>query len=245
MVVVALVSLAIGILVGWCGVSGFFLPILFMDYCHFGAEESRLISFACFAISGVIGAYGYYRKGFVKTEYATKLCLGSIVGGIIGALVSNRIPSIYVKILLYIVVLVSGASIFLQILFLKERKREVDTRLLFPIGVVTAIICSLSGAGGPVIVMPVLMLLGFSPKDAVGTALLDMIFIALPVCAANAGCLPDILPVFLLAFIAHGVGMAVGTRTSSLIRPMPLKVSIAAFSILFAIYMLLKLGGLL
>ncbi len=121
----------------------------------------------------------------------------------------------------------------------------MDTRLLFPIGVITAIICSLSGAGGPVIVMPVLMLMGFSPKDAVGTALLDMIFIALPVCAATAGSLPGVLPVFLLAFVTHGIGMAVGTKTSSLIRPMPLKVGIAAFSILFAIYMLLKLGGVL
>ena len=50
------------------------------------------------------------------------------------------------------------------------------------LGITTGAICSLSGAGGPVLVMPLLVACGVSARIAVGVALFDSVFIAIPAC---------------------------------------------------------------
>ena len=83
-------------------------------------------------------------------------------------------------------VLGSGVSILLR----KDKKdtgaggAAKDGKILcFGLGAVTGVVCAASGAGGPVLVMPLLTLLGFSAHMAIGIALFDSIFIALPAIA--------------------------------------------------------------
>ena len=54
---------AVGLLIGWCGVAGFLLPILFVSACGLSVAESLFFSFLCFAVSGAIGSFNYYRRG--------------------------------------------------------------------------------------------------------------------------------------------------------------------------------------
>ena len=96
-----------------------------------------------------------------------------------------------VKVILYVVVLFSGLSILLRMW--KEKKsaerrwpqsrpgadgnhyktEEATDSMVFlvALGVITGAICSLSGAGGPVLVMPLLVVFGVSARAAVGVAL--------------------------------------------------------------------------
>lgn len=247
----ALGCMAVGLLIGWCGVAGFLLPILFVNLCGLTVTESLFVSFSCFALSGIIGSVNYRRRGELPLKPALMLAAGSLAGSLLGAALGNTIPPETIKTVLYLVVLLSGLSIGIK--ELRPASKGGGTApfpkpaLLLLLGLTTAMICSLSGAGGPVLVMPLLVALGIPAKAAVGIALLDSVFIALPaLCVYGSNCSPlQILPLFLAAFFSHGLGICIGSVTADRIPAGLLKRGVALFSICFAIFMLIKQGGLI
>lgn len=242
---IALAAFGVGVSIGICGVAGFLLPIFFLGVCGYNAQESLFLSFGCFLISGALGAMNYNRRGELPAKAALPLGISSLCGSLIGALVGQFYVSSHVKTVLYIVVLLSGIMIFVQE-FLGRKKntaeRIPDKRILIPLGLITAVICALSGAGGPVLVMPLLVVLGMSVRTAVGTALFDSVFIAIPaiVVYGSKGFSTQLLLPMTVAFLAHAAGILLGSRIAANVPQKPLKWGIGVFSILFSIWMLTK-----
>lgn len=241
----ALGSCAVGLFIGWCGVAGFLLPILFVNACGLSMTESLLLSFLCFAISGAIGSWNYHRRGELPLRPALILSAGSLAGGLLGAPLGGLLEPETVKVVLYIVVLLSGLAIVLR--ELRPQKSGggsfPGTPPLLALGFATALLCALSGAGGPVLVMPLLVAMGVPAKTAVGVALLDSVFIALPAIAvygSRCGALAALLPVLLAAALGHAAGVSVGSVTAAHVPQSLLKRGVAVFSICFSLLMLLK-----
>lgn len=234
---VAAVSLAVGLLIGWSGIAGFLLPLFFAGYMGLPVVSALAVSFFDFAISGVLGSWNYARKGNLDLRTSLVLGTGSLVGALAGVGLGLLIPARTTKLLLYLVVLLSGLSI----LFRKDRQGEERARnplldnslFVAGLGAVTGAICSISGAGGPILVMPLLVVLGMRVHTAIGVALLDSVFIALPaVVGYLLRCdLRELLPLLLLSGAFHGLGVVVGSRSAHRIRQRPLRVSVALFSV--------------
>lgn len=243
----ALGSCGVGLFIGWCGVAGFLLPILFTAACGLGVTESLLLSFLCFAVSGAIGSLNYHRRGELPLRPALTLSAGSLAGGLLGAGLGGLLEPETVKVVLYIVVLLSGLAIAVREL---RPQREPEGEKSFPrpaallaLGFATALLCALSGAGGPVLVMPLLVAMGVPAKMAVGVALLDSVFIALPAIAvygSRCGSLAALLPVLLSAVLGHAAGVFAGSVTAAHVPQSLLKRGVAVFSICFSLFMLLK-----
>ena len=108
------------------------------------------------------------------------------------------------------------------------------------LGIVTGAICSLSGAGGPVLVMPLLVACGVSARIAVGVALFDSVFIAIPACIGYLSRIDWMSALGLLALIVvtHGAGVWLGSRFAGKVPVQGLKIFVAVFSVCIAIYML-------
>ena len=245
LILAALGSGAVGLFIGWCGVAGFLLPILFVNACGLSVTESLLLSFLCFAISGAIGSWNYHRRGELPLRPALVLSAGSLAGGLLGAALGGLLEPETVKVVLYIVVLLSGLAIVLR--ELRPQKSGggsfPGTPPLLALGFATALLCALSGAGGPVLVMPLLVAMGVPAKTAVGVALLDSVFIALPAIAvygSRCGALAALLPVLLAAALGHAAGVSVGSVTAAHVPQSLLKRGVAVFSICFSLLMLLK-----
>ena len=143
------------------------------------------------------------------------------------------------------VVLLSGISILLR----KDKSQEegggayvISDHLAATLilGFVTGAVCSLSGAGGPVLVMPLLVVLGIGIRTAVGVALFNSVFIGIPACIGYMmQCsVKDLLPVMAAALVFHGIGVVYGSRNAVKINQILLKKGIAVFSILIAIWKL-------
>ncbi len=113
---------------------------------------------------------------------------------------------------------------------------------LYPLfGLVTGAVCALSGAGGPVLVMPLLVLMGVPVKTAVGIALFDSIFIAIPSCIGyTMQC--DLLSIgglLAVSMVSHGVGVWVGSHNTAFLKPEVLKKGVAVFSVVIAVLKLI------
>lgn len=247
LILAVLGSCAVGLFIGWCGVAGFLLPILFTGACGLPVTESLLLSFLCFAVSGAIGSFNYHRRGELPLRPALTLSAGSLAGGLLGAALGGLLEPETVKVVLYIVVLLSGIAIAVREL---RPQKGPDPGSAFPrplpllaLGFATALLCALSGAGGPVLVMPLLVAMGVPAKMAVGAALLDSVFIALPAIAVYGGrceSLAALIPVLLAAVLGHAAGVFTGSVTAAHVPQSLLKRGVAVFSICFSLFMLLK-----
>ena len=204
--IVMAANLVVGAFVGLTGVAGFLLPIVYTGPLGMGVTEGLALSFAAFIVSGALGSVNYNKAGNLDIPFGIRLSLGSLAGAVLGVKLNLIIPESTVKVILYVVVLLSGISILLR----KDKSQEESGRAYvisdhlaatLILGFVTGAVCSLSGAGGPVLVMPLLVVLGIGIRTAVGVALFNSVFIGIPACIGYMmQCsVKDLLPVMAAA----------------------------------------------
>lgn len=248
MILILLLNLLVGACIGLTGIAGFLLPMFYTGFLGMPAGESLALSFSAFLISGVLGSVTYYRQGNLDLKPAVILSAGSLPGALAGVWVNLLIPEDVMQMILYIVVLVSGVSILLR----KDGKTDGPERqmtvagtkavLFFLLGMATGAVCAASGAGGPVLVMPLLTLIGFPAHTAVGISLFNSVFIALPAAGGYLWSGAENTEMFLLlipVLIAHGIGVVFGSRNAEKIDPVMLKRIVAAASIAIALIKLI------
>lgn len=243
--IVVAANLIVGAFVGLTGVAGFLLPIVYTGPLGMDVTAGLALSFAAFIVSGVLGSVNYKKAGNLDLPFGIRLSIGSLAGAILGVKLNLIIPEAQVKMLLYLVVLLSGISILLR-----KDKAEASRKKGYLIsehlaatlilGFVTGAICALSGAGGPVLVMPLLVVLGIGIRTAVGVALFNSIFIGIPACAGYLlQCsVKDLILVLAAALVFHGIGVTFGSKYAVKINQTLLKKGIAVFSILVALWKL-------
>lgn len=249
--VIALTNLVVGSLIGICGIAGFLLPMMYAGLLKLPVTDSLTLSFLAFLVSGTIGSYNYHKKGNLDVGFSIRIGIGSFIGALIGVKLNLLIPKETVKLLLYIVVLLSGISILLKkekdAADEKKNERQGDilgnTFIVLLLGIVTGAICSLSGAGGPILVMPLLVSMGMNIRTAVGVSLFDSVFIAFPafmgyLSKSSGG---EIWIFAAVCVIAHAAGVILGSTNAHKIKQKPLKMGVAVFSIGIAIYMIVGL----
>ena len=115
----------------------------------------REISFAAFLISGILGSVNYYKSGNLDLKTAGVLSAGSFVGALAGVKINLLIPADTMKIILYLIVLLSGISILLRKdkPGNKEKKAVQSVPFYLVLGAVTGAVCAAFGAGGPVLLV--------------------------------------------------------------------------------------------
>lgn len=264
--IIAAANMAVGGCIGICGIAGFLLPMLYTGGLGFDVTYALALSFLAFLVSGIIGSFNYYKAGNLDVKMSLKLGIGSLIGAIAGVFLQSMIEKSTAKTILYLVVLFSGASILVR---MWNEKRKADSvsakkvisdgknsassnpshpksiadhmRFLIFLGITTGAICSLSGAGGPVLVMPLLVACGVSARIAVGVALFDSVFIAIPACIGYLSRITwtEVLGLLVLIVLTHGIGVWLGSRFAGKVPVQGLKIFVAVFSVCIAIYMLM------
>lgn len=246
------VNLLVGACVGLTGIAGFLLPMFYTGFLSMPASASLALSFAAFLVSGITGSFHYYKSGNLELKTAGSLSAGSLIGAAAGVKINLLIPEETIKIILYLVVLGSGISILIRGRNRKTEQKEWKTGtqtegktgVLFYVllGAVTGAVCAASGAGGPVLVMPLLTLIGFEAHTAVGIALFNSIFIAVPSVAGYLYQASSDRQIFLLLPVllaAHAAGVICGSKNAVRIDQELLKKIVASGSILIACIKLL------
>ena len=263
--IIAAANMAVGGCIGICGIAGFLLPMLYTGGLGFDVTYALALSFLAFLVSGIIGSFNYYKAGNLEVRMSLKLGIGSLIGAIAGVFLQSMIEKSTAKTILYLVVLFSGASILVRMLNEKRKADSVSAKkvisdgknsassnpshpksiadhmgFLIFLGITTGAICSLSGAGGPVLVMPLLVACGVSARIAVGVALFDSVFIAIPACIGYLSRITwtEILGLLVLIVLTHGIGVWLGSRFAGKVPVQGLKIFVAVFSVCIAIYML-------
>ena len=112
--IIIIANILIGGMIGLTGVAGFLLPILYSGFMGMPTAQALALSFFAFLISGVLGAWNYYKAKNLDLRLAVMISLGSLIGAVIGVRLNLLIDEAVVKKILYTVVLLSGISILLM-----------------------------------------------------------------------------------------------------------------------------------
>ena len=248
MAIVGLANLLVGACVGMTGFAGFLLPMLYAGFFGMPPVEGMALAFSAFVVSGLVGCPAYRRTGDLPLHDSLGLLAGSFVGALLGTRVGLLLPSAVLTVVLYVVVLVSGGSVLVQMVQGRRRARAVaagdvraarevaasvrtpGTAVYVLTGFVTAVICAASGAGGPVLVVPVLLLLGAPARRAVGMSLLDSVAVSLPAAVgylAGGGISAGAWALLPVALVTHGVGAVAGAANAHRIDAPTLKTVVA------------------
>jgi len=251
-VMILFANFFVGVLLGISSIGGFLLPLIFVGFLDMPLRDSLALSFFSFAVAGVIGAYYYWKSGNMDVKLATYLSIGSIPGALIGVKLNLLIPDHIAKLLLYLFVLVSGVLLLVKN---KKSNTNVTTKAhkssklleskasILLIGLISAAICSLTGAGGPILLVPLLSNLGVSIRVAVGVCLLNSVVIAIP--SVFGYFQYSDMENFSLLLVASVVGQIIGTLIGSIfstkVKVKHLSISIASLTMVSSTYMIIML----
>lgn len=244
--VIIIANLIVGTLVGISGIAGFLLPITLHGFLGLPMTDALALSFLSFLTSGILGSWSYHKKGDMDWEIGIPLCIGSLAGALLGVKLNLIIPVALAKVLLYTVVLLSGISVLLK----KEPEKQKEPHskqvrgnfMLVSMGVMIAAICSLTGAGGPVLAVPLLALLGVNLRTAVAVSLLDSVAIALPAAIGymSRASVDHLALLSVCSVASHSIGVLTGAKISGKVNLRALRLLVGILSISAACYMLVK-----
>lgn len=234
-------NLLVGICVGITGVAGFLLPLVYMFLVGMSYEEAMMISFFTFMIIGYEGSRLHRKNYPVDRRMLEHFANAGVVGAIAAVFIRNYITNDMAMKLLYGMVFFAGVS---NLIPKKQNRLEdysrIKTWMIWAIGIFVAVVCALSGAGGPILLIPILMLIGVDAHEAIGVSMFQSVFIAIPTILGFAVKvdLLKILPLMVGCALIHYVGTRIGVRYSKAISHQMLKYIVSAIAIGVAIWKL-------
>ncbi|MGQ0794867.1 MAG: sulfite exporter TauE/SafE family protein [Nitrosopumilaceae archaeon] len=233
-----LLGFAAGILGSMIGLGGgiVIVPVLtFFGFSPALAASNSL--FAAFS-NAVASTSSYAKQKRIEYSIGLKFGLLAIPGTVLGAFISHDITPSLFKILFGIVLIVSGAYIFLRRKIEPKERNLSKQVIVLSIGAsfFAGIISSLFGIGGGIVFVPLMVIaVGLSMKIAAPTSQFILLFVSASGMAAHSILgHPDYYEALLLAIGAF-VGGLVGSRLSVEVEEKKLRILVTIVMIAAAI----------
>ncbi len=158
---VAIAGAISGILIGTVGIGGVLLVPALVLFGGLGVEEATPVASMSFFFTGVAGTLAYSRTDRVPWGSVRWLMVGVVPGALVGA-ASN--VALNPDVLTAVIAVVLGAAAVRAIT--PERadtplaRRDLSPRANLAIGVLVGFGSALTGTGGPVLLIPIMLLVG-------------------------------------------------------------------------------------
>lgn len=205
---IVVLGLASGVLIGCVGIGGVILVPALSYIAGIPIHTTIPAAIAAFLVSGLIGSFAYWRAGSVPWAMAKPLFMGAMPSALVGAFASSAAHAGTLELCIGLLTAASGYHAFRSQPIQEDASDVGLTQLqLLSAGVVTGFASALTGTGGPLVLVPILMWLKCPVLPAVGMAQVIQVPIALTATAGNVSI--GRLDLELAAILA--VGLAMGT----------------------------------
>jgi len=197
-----------------------------------------------FLFTGVLGTWLFYRKGHVAWRVALPVCVGSVAFSYLGTIVNSRVESRPLTMIIAAIIVFSGVYLLLPARHAEGSYRDgrapAQQALLLCIGAVSGFGSGLSGAGGAVFSVPLMLIFGFVPLAAIATSQVLQIVVATSGTIGNLqhGSVDFMAAAWVVSFALAGV--AVGARTAHAANTLTQRRMIAGLCIVVGGFMLVR-----
>ena len=233
-------ALASGLLIGCVGIGGVLLvPVL--SLAGIDVHDAIAASMFTFIFSGVIGIWLYQREGSIAWESAIWLGVGAAPGALVGAVVASRLSGTVLLIFVGVTVVISGVRSLLRLPD-SRKGRHLPPSALARLGGAVGVVSSLTGTGGPVVLVPLLLWLGVPVLTAVGLSQAVQVPIAMLATIGHLWTSHFDLRLAVVLAIGIAVGSAVGARIAHAIPTLALARLVAIVLVSVGLLVLVRSG---
>ena len=148
----------VGILIGSVGIGGVLLVPALKFLGGIPLHSAIPACMLSYMVTGSVGAFIYARHGTINWSMAKKVCLGALPGAYIGAFFLPYFRADILEVFIATLILASGAHALLRKTAVQQSTEETEKNTpLLAIGLVAGIGSALSGTGGPLLLIPILI----------------------------------------------------------------------------------------
>jgi uncharacterized membrane protein YfcA len=165
---IILIGLLTGTLIGTVGVGGILLTPLLVFLIGIELHIAQATSSFSFLFTGIVGTIIYARRKSIDWQHVLWISIGIIPAALLGAKVNTILSSNVLTLILASLIVFSGFSALRKPGNNSNTTRTLNKGVLILIGIGVGFGSSLTGTGGPVLLVPTLLLLGFMSLAAVG-----------------------------------------------------------------------------
>lgn len=203
-----LFGLAAGLLIGCVGIGGVILVPLLAYVGGYPIQAAISMAMLGYVLSGAIGTWIFAANKSIRWDMVTWIWLGAIPTAFAGAFAANTVPPFMLELAIGVLAAFSGFHSLLSNNGVDEAPSQaLSAPALVAAGGITGVASSLTGTGGPLLLVPILVWLELPPLTAIGLAQTIQVPIALFATAGNvsAG------NVHVLLSLVLGGALAIGT----------------------------------
>lgn len=216
MLTIVIIGLVAGLLIGGVGVGGVIVAPALTYLVGLDVHTAVSAALLGFGFSGLVGTLRYERAKAIEWSAAKVLIATALPAAVLGAYSLRETPELLLKCILGTVVVVSGLNGLLGATIRGVPAPTLSQRKLGAIGIVAGYGSVITGTGGPLILVPMMVWLQQPVLLSIGLAQVIQIPISISATATNVALLPD-APVCIALSISLAIGSWVGTYVAQMI----------------------------
>lgn len=237
LVILVLISLIGGIGITAIGPGGVLVTIALFLFTDLSPAEVAGTAIVTHVGTGILGSAAYVRSGQLREpqtrRLAVVLCLAALVATPAGVYLNTHMSGSVFGVLLAVLVMLVGVSVFLR-----ERRQPVQKPgmppllegwpLQFLLGSGVALVSGVFGLGGPMVAVPVMVVLGVPILQALGSAQGQSVVLASIGSLAYLAHGAVVWPLVFLTGVPELVGVWLGWKVAHSLPRRPLTYILAA-----------------
>ena len=158
----------VGGLIGCVGIGGVLLVPILTYVFHIEIHIAIAAAMFSYMFSGVVGTLIYAQKGSIKWSQTIWLIIGAAPAAFIGAKITLSTPGHYLEILIALFVVAAGINAMRSQKSMEHSSNITNRYALIFIGILTGIGSALTGTGGPLFLVPIMVSLKVAAHTAIG-----------------------------------------------------------------------------
>lgn len=170
-IALVIICLFVGLLIGAVGIGGVLLVPALAFVADIGVHEAIPACMLSYLATGTVGAFVYSRHGSIQWNMVFWVCVGAVPAAFLGSISLLSIPANAVMFLIAILMMFAGIDALVKSFKTVMQTRRAGTLSrghLIVIGFITGFGSAITGTGGPLIVVPIIIYLGLPVLTAVG-----------------------------------------------------------------------------
>ena len=169
-VALVLISLVVGVLIGAVGIGGVLLVPSLSLVAGLSVHEAIPACMLSYLATGAVGVIIYARHGSIQWSMVGWLCIGAVPAAYLGSISLSSIPPAIVLLIIALLMIFAGMDALIKSGSgaSESHSKSLSKLQLIVIGVVTGFGSAITGTGGPLIIVPLIMFLGLPILTAIG-----------------------------------------------------------------------------
>lgn len=222
-----LFTLLVGGFIGATGVGGVVLVPSLVYGLGMTAQTAVASLMFAFIFSGIAATVAYARRGSVRWSMVWAICGGAAPAALLGSIVVWSVPGELLLAGIAVLTLFSAYQTLRPQANVRQDNENFSTLALILVGAVSGFISAMVGAGGAIIVLPLMFAMGAPSLLAIGLAQAIQFVIAITATVGNFSVGKIDFAIGGIIAVALVVGILIGTRIAHALPVNTLRKSVA------------------